>query len=62
MVHWKVNFELELEDGSIEYYVESIQDILEAMSTVGYGTVRGIIDVNSQTVLAADEVLEFNGR
>ena len=47
MVHWKVNFELDLEDGSIEYYVESIQDILEAMSTVGYGTVRNIVDVNA---------------
>lgn len=61
MVHWKVNFELDLEDGSIEYYVASIQEILDVMTGVGYGTVLNILDVNAQKVLEPNEVLESNG-
>ncbi len=60
MVHWKVNFELDLEDGSIEYYVASIQEILDVMTSVGYGTVLNILDVNAQKVLKTDEVLDTN--
>ena len=58
MVHWKVDFELDLEGSSIEYYVESINEILALMSSIGYGEVRNIVDVNAQKVLHVNEVLE----
>ncbi len=48
MVHWNVTFDLDIDGGSIEYAIESIQEVLGSMSGVGFGQVIKVRDVDAE--------------
>lgn len=58
MVHWNITFELDLDGGSIEYFIESIQDVMNKMSEVGFGEVVKVVDVDAEKDFSLSDVLK----